>query len=737
MYLFCSVIICIVTGKCIPRNQRNVAVPHADVDEQKPVKLKKNGIEPNSQVDAVLRDPTERHHDIFVSLNANKSESLTTPGVTQAQTQLQTVQDELARNQLQMRELEERLKQIPRLRTELAGERTEKQSLKMKLRELEEKLQKSEQNIRVQLDDSTSPSPVQRSSLKSSIPIKGFEESLSTKLFSTQRVCATSLESLNFRFNNDSSPTFSIVSLGSMHSNGNANQKSFRSLKDSGCMTNASITRDVGTGTINQVLPKTRSTTTNTAAKYSINETELFTEQDVCARIAIAIATSKREEASQKPTECLYTEAELRSGIEQAVQRHEAELTKKRLQNRSTVGVQCTPAATQTRHMGTITDRSKTPPSPPSCIQHSVGVMAVVDTRNMYCMAKPETKSVSLDNMAVSIKFRSTGTNPIAHLAEAPAERRSVSMDRTGGSISLKLLDMMGSTGSLPDDKDHTDAAKAIGVDVSVQCSLLLPNEVVFSPPLVQQHSVAVQHSPRKVHKYSQCLPQKNKSPMSLLPAETPPTVKKNYRTESTDTRDLIRYQDSCNNTDASPKKRDRLTNTDRICTVNEATNTVTHKTIDHGTNPDPPQQTVVLKQEPFVTMTNTACGTDDAQLTKNCTTCLAKIEIKQQTTIKNPNKLEEVQHIDSSRIPRPTALISPRAERKFTRQNTYTISPTTTTSFTHEVEESNSESAITVARVEDEANTTEPTPNDAFISELIAETVNQHNQCLAENLMR
>lgn len=748
-------------GKCISRNEpRGQPSATSIVDDQKPVKLKNTErIEVNDHTDASVKwrqtvdqqPATQRHHTVVVTNQTTQIEPIHNHSADESNAQLKLVKDELARCMSRTRDLEERIKQIPKLRTELANERSEKQALHAKLREFEVKqLKKSEQTVGVQVDTPSTPTQQRTSAIKTSTPIKS-EERLSTKLFSTQRVCATSLESLNFRFANDSSPTFSNLSLGSGSVPSPTAKVSRPALKDSGCMTNASITRDVGTVTNQQPSPKTRCIATSTASKYGVNETELFTEQDVRDRIAKAIEGVRSEETTTK--EVLFTESQLQAQIKDALARHE----QVRLKNTTSVGVQCVATAKQTRHIGTITDRPKTPPPPPPSIQHSVGIMAVVDTRNAYSTAKPDSKSIGLDNLATSIKTRSTGINPIEEFVEAD-RRRSPSVDRHDGasaSISLKQLDnvLMKSTTSLASEAAPT---KDIGVDASVQCLLLTPEDIPAPLPPVQRQSIAIQHSPRQMHRSSQCIPVKEKTPPPPPPPPIVDAVKKHYRTEATDTRDLIRLHDTSINTDAPPKKRDRMINTDRVCTVNEATNTVPRKTIDHGTSTDPtPQATQVpVKQERLTkkTTSTVACSTETTEsaavlaAAKSCNTCLAKIEIKQQTTIKNPNKVDDGQQLDaSSRIPRPTALISPRPERKFQRQNTYTISPTTTTSFTHQIGETSS--VTTSARTENTTTTTSTTErttsesvhtaNDAIISELIAETVNQHQQCPAETLLR
>lgn len=368
--------------------------------------------------------------------------------------------------------------------------------------------------------------------------------------------------------------------------------------------------------------------------------------------------------------------------------------------------------------------------------------MAVVDTRNAYSTAKPEIKSIGLENIATVVKTRCTGTDPIKHLIDV-VDRRSSSLERNDQIISLKSLDMLqtaSSTVSHVSNKELKEPVKIEQNSVSIQCSLQPSIVEALTQPTpaipVKRTSIAIQHSPRQSSKYSQCQP-KAKTPPPSPPQSDTPT--KHYRTEGTDTKDLIRLNDSSNNTDAPPKTRDRLINTERIRTVNGSTNTTAlPRTVECGTNPvNMPLPIVPIVDKTIVTRTDTGCGTEAIDIiNKNCNTCLAKIEIKQQTFFKNTAKIEDAmqqqqqQQLDVSRIPRPTALISPRPERKFTRQNTYTISPTSPTSPTIGVEGSGDSGTW---HSENISQTTMTTANDAIISELIAETV----PCSAETLLR
>lgn len=183
-------------------------------------------------------------------------------------------------------------------------------------------------------------------------------------------------------------------------------------------------------------------------------------------------------------------------------------------------------------------------------------------------------------------------------------------------------------------------------------------------------------------------------------------------QTEATDTSDLILQFDRGVNTDASSPKKSRLTNTERISTEEKSTNTIFEGkiTVNAGTNTDLSE--ISIDGGKFETSEKTS---ESESLNEHkCHNCVAKIEIKQRTIIKKPNAAKNVgtsvtkkamtkntsaetiteihneeltsstqsPDIDiQSRIPRPTVPMSPLSERKFTRQNTYTIPPSPTLS--------------------------------------------------------
>lgn len=556
--------------------------------------------------DRVLRDSNENTNvaasrKVANAANVDKLEEVNSIN-RNLNEQLRTARYQLTDNLSRIREFEERVRVIPKLELQLSVEKAENRDLHLKLKNLEDIVEQNEKQLKdvaVQSKDC------------SSAETSPFGENLKAKPFSTQRVCAMSLESLNIRFPNSSS-TPSIDS----PQRSTEQIKTSPSTSDAGSMTNRIISRDIGVVT---VPPQIQS--------HSIGINTVISERNP---FEVPIAKVCQLD----------------------------------------IGVQCEiQPKLRMRNVGTTTERERSPPPKP--ISHSIGITAVPSTRTASCAAKPETRSIGVDNIHRNARVRSIGTDPIKCLVETiPSEMTAPAVS----SISLKLLDSL--------------AAQA----------QQKPEPLPEKPK--EAKSIGIQYSPNVSSKFSQC--------KSFV---TPPKVQ--THTEATDTNDLTLLIHRGCNTDAVAIKKDCITNTDRIRTVDEATNTVStpkHFT-DMGTNPEP--VTATTTKSTASSSNTVAQSTGDASAStkadNKCTSCLARIEIKQRTIIKNPHKmnvatvsnssathhssmsethtdelLASLQQSDSqSRIPRPTALISPRPDRKFFRQNTYTIpaspSPTST----------------------------------------------------------
>ncbi|XP_031630947.1 KN motif and ankyrin repeat domain-containing protein 4 isoform X2 [Contarinia nasturtii] len=526
--------------------------------------------------------------------------------------QLQSVRNQLSDNLNRVRDFEERVKLIPKLQLELSVEKAENRDLHLKLRALENALEKKKQYER-QLESELAKAKVD-STTTTTITETTVSERGTIK--PPHRVCATSLESLNIRF----SPN-SFISSNESYKNGDSSfmQPPPPSTQNVGCMTAKTVSRDVGTVTIPLQIP-TRTMAINT----DISERNPFVELQK-KPVMHSVSVQSDHETVEIPK----------------------------------------------RTVATITDREPSPPPPVQ--KYSVAVMAIPSVRTSSCMARPEIRSIGVDNIFEKNRTRSFGTDPIKHLDESTA---------IDSPISLKLLDVPKSIALLASGKE--------------------PVKPVEKPK--EFRSVGIQKTPNVMNKYSQC---KEK----LI--EPPPPPKIPTQTEATDTSDLTLHINRGVNTDAVLPKKNRLTNTDQILTEEKSTNTFdTKKTItaNSATNTDLTEsKKEILKYE-----------LERPQEPK-CYDCLAKIEIKQRTIIKNPNKKESniniktaastsmaeemtttsktvtesttstttktttesqneslqstTQSTDTqSRIPRPTTLNSPRMDRKFTRQNTYTI---------------------------------------------------------------
>lgn len=511
---------------------------------------------------------------------------------------------------MRMNDFEHQIKEIPRLQHELSTEKAENRDLHTKLKQMEEIVAKMKREKL--LSAAMQPLP------PSLPPLKVEASTSPLKPFSPQRVCAMSLESLNFRFPNTSSPTNSVQSNPSLSLN-NFSNASIASASQSlmsgahlqrnvGSMTQSTLTRDIGIVTITPEKKRTRSTASNTDAV----QTQAVAVHSI--GVQCLIEDKKEEEKDEKK---------------------------------------------HYRNASTSMPRSVSPPpapipSAPKAIEkHSVGISAVPNVRNKQCMVRPDVKSIGIDNIYQKIRTRDHGTDPIAELIESNSESKPDS--NAFASISLKSLDLLSSASA-----------------VVQQMPTIGDNQ----PKVIKTTSIGVQHVPNVLSTSTQCAERPATPP--------PPPPKVATATQFTDTCDLMLCIHRAVNTDAPAAKRDVPTNTEPIRTLDESTNTTANgvkSTTDIGTNPD-----------------RNAFTDDERSALHQCHNCLAKIEIKQQTIISKKNmKFEQQQqqqrmHISmasqsqsaddaqskdadaSSRIPRPTALISPRPDRKFNRQNTYTV---------------------------------------------------------------
>lgn len=487
--------------------------------------------------------------------------------------QLQSVRSQLSDNLNRVRDFEERVKLIPKLQLELSVEKAENRDMHLKLKALENVLKKKEQNESRANQISTTEADIYKA--------KPFN--------APQRVCATSLESLNIRFSSSSSPIESKQLSRSVSSQ----TKSPPSTHNVGSMTPKIISRDVGVTTIPVQTP-TRTMAINT----DISEKAPFQAID---KKPIMKNVSVQSDQELKP---------------------------------------------RTRTIATVTDRE---PIPPPIIKHSIGIMAVPNVKTNYCMAKPEVRSTGVDNIYQKIQIRSIGTDAADTILEKQVD----------SPVSLKLLDMP-KTNIVPlDEVTATQGAK-----------------------LKEFRSLGIQNSPNVSDKFIQCM-------------EIKPSPKLQTHTESTDTNDLTILIHRGSNTDNLIPKRDCLTNTDRIVTEERSTNTTIDKnnTKHFGTNTDFDEDKI-------------------NEFEHKCHNCLAKIEIKQRTIIKNPNKNQSVSNIASSssmmeeihsdellnalQQSHLQSQMGPRSEKKFTRQNTYTI---------------------TSPPIESHRNITTPCPAEAYLS--------------------
>lgn len=265
----------------------------------------------------------------------------------------------------------------------------------------------------------------------------------------------------------------------------------------------------------------------------------------------------------------------------------------------------------------------------------TVGTQSDVETSK-------KQRSVSTTTDPVKAPSHSVGTmvKPDAYSRECQTVVHSHSIGTNTDNLTMpsmpsKSLEELSAS---KEDLEHRISLKSLDKFkcTSTQCVLL--TDEPKSERIVSTHTKGLQHSPKVSTKSVQ--------------------VGVRSQPESTDTNDLVLLINRSINTDAKAKTCDQLTNTDPIA----------KKTKDIGVNCDPPVEKVKVEEIKKTESVNDVGNT-----------CMAKVEIKQRTVISGLNKTDEEQQVDpQTRIPRPMALISPRPERKFNRQNTYTISAPT-----------------------------------------------------------
>ncbi|XP_058979806.1 KN motif and ankyrin repeat domain-containing protein 2 [Musca domestica] len=213
---------------------------------------------PNVQETSQESITTEKFTTVtLTSVDHNAAATTPTTPAADAQT-LFNIRQQMALSLKRMKDLEEQVKTIPDLQSELNQLRDEKQRLQQTVQRKEEELQKAKEANRF----SSSPSP----SPKITSPVQ----------FQPQRVSPISLESLGARLRTTSTSSEKLT-------------KSPPTLKrDVGTMCSKQTTRDIAVGSPLPVLKTTRDVACNAAVTSNINE-NLYTKIEVEKRIELCI----------------------------------------------------------------------------------------------------------------------------------------------------------------------------------------------------------------------------------------------------------------------------------------------------------------------------------------------------------------------------------------------------------------------------------------------------------------
>ena len=356
----------------------------------------------------------------------------------------------------------------------------------------------------------------------------------------------------------------------------------------------------------------------------------------------------------------LYTKIDVEERIRMSIKEHEERKKLERLKGLISVGTQMYTAKKDVKDMANQTKPEK------SIQKYSVSVMAQPATRESFTTCKPDVRSVGSSNDRVTdvLCEKCLVTKRSVACATEDAAK-----GETAKTVSLKLLDMpaRSNTFSLGDNEKLNISKKTTGTQYSPK----VVHNTGSQTATTLQHTIGVQFSPEQQNTGTQ---------FELY-----------TMARQTDTRDLIRLSNSQTNTEEiSPPTIVKEEKPQFVKPVvhTKASNTDIKKYQDHGVNTLPP-----------VTTSSTSCNTEEVNkrdiacgdivkphisiacadnYCDSCKDAIKNLAKDFSKVLASPLPTRAVE----SKIPRPKNLPSPSPVRKqFSRQNTYTITPSPTPS--------------------------------------------------------
>lgn len=389
------------------------------------------------------------------------------------------------------------------------------------------------------------------------------------------------------------------------------------------------------------------------------------TTRDIAVGSPIPVTKTQRDVGcnaaiTRNINENLFTKTEVEERIKLSIRQHEELKKLARLRDLISVGTQMYVAKKDTKNSGVQTKSEKL------VNKHSVGIMAQPATRESFTYCKPDVRSVGSSNDRVTDLL----------CEKCLVTKRSVACateDETKGetakTVSLKLLDMpaRSNTFSLGDNEKLNILKKTTGT----QYTPVVQHSAGCQTLALVQHTVGVQFAPQV---------QNGSTQFELY-----------TMARQTDTKDLIRLCTSQTNTEEiSPPTPVKKVKPEPVKPVlhTKGCNTDVKNFKDHGVNTVPP-----------VTTSSTSCNTEEihkrdiacgdivkphisiACADNYCDSCKDAIKNLAKGFSKVLASPVPTRAADS-KIPRPKNLPSPSpVRRQFSRQNTYTITPSPTPS--------------------------------------------------------
>lgn len=388
---------------------------------------------------------------------------------------------------------------------------------------------------------------------------------------------------------------------------------------------------------LNARLQSPYSTTNKSSPPQSTNPTPIppiqkrdasqMTTMSLTREIGITTNQVKTRTTAVNTDQKSYTKQELQAAIDLTIEKQQLEQLQAQKKKQISVGTQMQPVVIPPKQTASISQQTQIE-------SQSIAIQTRADQKSVEISCHPQTRSIGISDHTTIKEVCSVCSIEKHSIGCGPDEEPSL--------ISLKLMDVpppkRSLTFSLGDGEKLNISRKTIGT----QYSFVGPTKIDSST----QHVAPILRD-------KQC---QQSGPIT--------------NNQITDTNGLIALKNKGCATDPiqQVKKYNAESNTEPRQLESVSTNTNPPlKLLDHGTNTIKIQLKEVACGATVKPHISISCADNYCDTCKDTIMHLAKGFTKSTICVTPPSP-------ETSRIPRPMALMSPRTERKFVRQNTYTV---------------------------------------------------------------